>query len=75
LSDHAFTLTTSPADSLAEWGKPGASFNPNVLPIIRGWLQQQLKQPLILLKASLSKYDTCISIMPLLVYGKAETAL
>jgi hypothetical protein len=42
-SDHAFTLTTSPADSLAKWGKPGASFNPNVLPIIHGWLQLQLK--------------------------------
>jgi uncharacterized protein len=42
-SDHGFSLTTSPADSLAKWGKPEAKFNPNIIQITHDWLAQALK--------------------------------
>lgn len=38
-SDHAFLNTASPADSLAHWGKPGKSFNPNVLAALDAWIK------------------------------------
>jgi uncharacterized protein len=37
-SDHGFSLTTSPADSLAKWGKPEAKFNANVIQLTHDWL-------------------------------------
>ncbi len=44
-SDHGFSLTTSPADSLAKWGKPEAKFNPNVIQITHDWLADALSWP------------------------------
>ncbi len=45
-SDHAFSFATSPADSLAKWGKPEAKFNPNVIDIVHDWLASALNQSL-----------------------------
>jgi uncharacterized protein len=41
-SDHGFSLTTSPADSLGKWGKPEAKFNPNVIQMTHDWLADAL---------------------------------
>jgi uncharacterized protein len=38
-SDHAFLATTSQADSLAHWGKPGKAFDPAVLSALDAWVR------------------------------------
>jgi pimeloyl-ACP methyl ester carboxylesterase len=38
-SDHAFLATTSQADSLAHWGKPGKAFDPAVLAALDAWVR------------------------------------
>jgi uncharacterized protein len=38
-SDHAFLKTTSQADSFKHWGKPGKSFNPNVIAALDAWVR------------------------------------
>jgi uncharacterized protein len=42
-SDHGFSLTTSPADSLSKWGKLEAKFNPNIIQITHDWLADALR--------------------------------
>lgn len=37
-SDHGFTKTTSFEDSLKKWGQPGAEFNPEVVRVVREWI-------------------------------------
>jgi uncharacterized protein len=39
-SDHGFNQTSSPADSFAKWGKPGAAFNPNINDALHAWLAE-----------------------------------
>jgi uncharacterized protein len=39
-SDHGFNETSSPADSFAKWGKPGAKFNPNINDALHAWLAE-----------------------------------
>jgi hypothetical protein len=37
-SDHGFNLTASTEDSFVKWGRPGATFNPNVIDALKEWL-------------------------------------
>ncbi len=37
-SDHGFAKTSSMADSLAKWGKPGTEFNPEIIRIMKEWI-------------------------------------
>jgi pimeloyl-ACP methyl ester carboxylesterase len=41
-SDHGFTTTSSQLDSMTKWGRPGGVFNPNIIEILKGWLQEVL---------------------------------
>lgn len=41
-SDHGFSETDSPADSLAKWGRPGGKFNDNVVAVLKDWLGKAL---------------------------------
>jgi pimeloyl-ACP methyl ester carboxylesterase len=42
-SDHGFNMTSSTKDSFAKWGRPGATFNPNIIEILAKWLDEVLK--------------------------------
>lgn len=42
-SDHGFNQTTSTEDSFRKWGRPGNTFNPNIIPILGDWLGKVLK--------------------------------
>ena len=37
-TDHGFFKTTSMADSLSKWGRPGAEFNPAIVDALKSWL-------------------------------------
>lgn len=39
-SDHGFSTTSSFADSLSKWGKPGAVFNPNIISQMKEWIKK-----------------------------------
>jgi uncharacterized protein len=41
-SDHGFNTTSSQLDSMMKWGRPGAVFNPNIIDILKKWLQEVL---------------------------------
>ncbi len=41
-SDHGFFKTESFKDSLAKWGRPGNTFNPNVVDTLQAWLTTAL---------------------------------
>lgn len=42
-SDHGFFKTTSTRDSFAKWGRPGNEFNPNIVEIVRTWLDANVR--------------------------------
>jgi hypothetical protein len=42
-SDHGFNQTSSPRDSMEKWGRPGATFNSNIIDILKSWLEKTLK--------------------------------
>lgn len=42
-TDHGFNTTTSQADSMAKWGRPGGVFNPNIIDALKIWLDKVLK--------------------------------
>lgn len=39
-SDHGFSKTCSPRDSLENWGKGGRPFNPNIIDLLGKWLEK-----------------------------------
>jgi alpha-beta hydrolase superfamily lysophospholipase len=39
-SDHGFNQTANRAESHARWGKPGATFNPNIIDAMHQWLAE-----------------------------------
>lgn len=41
-ADHGFILTTSFADSRSKWGRPGGTFNPEVISVLNDWLDRIL---------------------------------
>jgi hypothetical protein len=43
-SDHGFFQTTSPADSMAKWGRPGAALNPAIIETLRAFFERTIKK-------------------------------
>lgn len=41
-SDHGFFNNATFKDSISKWGRPGNTFNPNILEILGGWLKKTI---------------------------------